>query len=529
MREKRPENEVSLIIYGFKKLGEEHFAEEFFQMLQDANKAYIPDKIGMSEPIKTPFSLEQAKIMWVESERFYSSFGNIMLKGKKFRGDIIWQNDNSNIIGLHISRELAIKNNGTERLTDLAKKLFLWANGAWGYVNHSSNSMYTPGLSFRTCIGGIPWMALFGPPYVEMFGREVIETAPCKVEEFAENCFMLLTSDEPMPLTCELQETQARVKKHLGEDAFCRYDHPTRLTIEDMKAGKGRTSTEGYRSPDLSAYIKDTMKKEDAELIVDAVEDEMITKSQRTGIRKEFMAFVRKNNPEVEVVTEKNDSIVLKVEGKEIECFFDNLYKVCENTDSLEEREQIYEHFLRTLPKNKEEISLKTHGASIMPRLAPVSILDELAKLGAIPHRPFADTGLIITYVIDFPEKVMYLTNKHLAQLDIDEDSLHSLAMTNIEKTFPVEAVINVLDQKAAYTVKIMDSHDAARVLLIPKYLLKGTEVVALIPDRNTLVIASVPADGNWSKLKKLAQAASGRPLFTNPLLVSKNGFTTIQ
>jgi hypothetical protein len=42
-----------------------------------------------------------------------------------------------------------------------------------------------------------------------------------------------------------------------------------------------------------------------------------------------------------------------------------------------------------------------------MPRLAPRTILAELRKLGEIPHRPFADTGLIITYVIDYPNSVV--------------------------------------------------------------------------------------------------------------------------
>lgn len=274
MNFKKPDD-VDLTIYGFRTFGEERFAEEFFEMLQDANPAYLPHKIGMYEPIRTPFSMEEAKKMWVESENVKKFYGGIMMKGRKTYASISWKNDNSNIIGLDISRNLVIKNNGTGKFVGLAKKLFIWANGVYGHVCHSSNIIYTPGLNFRTCLGGIGWMTLFGPPYVEMFGKEVLQSAPCKVEEFAENYFMLLTSDEPTEKNPELLEIQEKVKKHLGEDVFCRKEpHKTNLTMEDIIAGKNRPSTEGYRSPDLSAYIKDVGKKDEDEGIVVKINDD---------------------------------------------------------------------------------------------------------------------------------------------------------------------------------------------------------------------------------------------------------------
>ncbi|ACV61777.1 hypothetical protein Dtox_0880 [Desulfofarcimen acetoxidans DSM 771] len=203
-----------------------------------------------------------------------------MLKGRKIYGDISWNNDNSNIIGLDMSRDLVIKNNGTKKFIELAKKLFLWSNGVYGYACHISNLIYTPGLDYKTCLGHITWMTLYGPPHVEMFGKEVIQTAPCKVEEFAKDHFMLLTSDEPMEKNPEMLEIQERVKKHLGEDAFCR-EEPSRkepLTMEDLIAGRNRPSTEGYRSPDLSSYTTDSGKKdEDKGLVVKINDDGTMT------------------------------------------------------------------------------------------------------------------------------------------------------------------------------------------------------------------------------------------------------------
>jgi uncharacterized protein YtpQ (UPF0354 family) len=163
-----------------------------------------------------------------------------------------------------------------------------------------------------------------------------------------------------------------------------------------------------------------------------------------------------------------------------------------------------------------------------MPREAPRSFLDELAKVDGAPYRSFADTGLIITYVLDFPGSVIYITNKQLAELGCDEVALYELAITNLEKTFSAQAVTSVLEKQSISMVKSMDSHDAARVLLLPKFVPEGAEIVALIPDRDTLALVPVPADGNWDKIKRLAHITAGRPLFNKPLLVNRNGFKII-
>jgi hypothetical protein len=220
----------------------------------------------------------------VGSEKVKKFYGGIMFKGRKTRGYISWNNDNTNIIGLVMSRDLVIGNNGAKKFIDLAKKLFVWSNGVYGHACHSSNIVSTPGHTFRTCLGHISWITLYGPPYVEMFGKEVVQNAPCYVEEFDKDRFILLTSDEPMEINSEMLEIQENVKKHLGEDDFCRKEPPrkTPLTMEYLIAGRNRPSKEGYRSPDLSAYIKDSGKKDDDEGLVVRINDDGTMKTYKT-------------------------------------------------------------------------------------------------------------------------------------------------------------------------------------------------------------------------------------------------------
>ena len=72
--------------------------------------------------------------------------------------------------------------------------------------------------------------------------------------------------------------------------------------------------------------------------------------------------------------------------------------------------------------------------------------------------------------------------------------------------------------------VKSCDSFDAARLLLVPGYLDAGESLVALIPDRDTLVLTAPPDDGDWDGLRKLARAADGDPLWAEPLIVTSAG-----
>jgi hypothetical protein len=272
---KKPDK-IHLLIHGYKSLGKKSLAEEFLQILKDAGEIYLPSKIGMYEPIKTPYSVEDTIKLWVESEKEMNYGGSVMMTGSnQLSWSIDWKLDGSNSVSLWIATKSAIAKKGTEHLVALAKQLFIWANGVYGYGCHISQIHYTPGLNYRICLGGLSWMALFGDPYVKMFGKDVILTAPCKVEEFAENRFMLLTSDEPIDETPELIAVQEKVKKHLGEEVFYREEPPrqTPLTMEDLLAGKNKPSKEGYRSPDLSAYIKDSGITKDEGLIAKVNDD----------------------------------------------------------------------------------------------------------------------------------------------------------------------------------------------------------------------------------------------------------------
>ena len=276
------EDNVCFLIRGFRCLGEDKLAQEFFEILEEAGEEYKPTKLGVGEPLRISYSMENAKNIWMKSA-INQQYGGILFKGESMFGSIGWNTPNtSNDIWLEIASDLLATHLEVQKFITLLKKLFIFFNGVYGNAHHSSNSIYSSGLDYRTCLPGITWMNIFGKPYVKLFGRDVIETAPCEVDEFAENCFMLLTADRPVRANPDLFKIQDKVKNHLGIDAFDRKDPPKAvLTMEDLQAGRDRPSNEGYRSPDLTEYFKDTGKVKEGGVVA-VVNDDGTMKTYRT-------------------------------------------------------------------------------------------------------------------------------------------------------------------------------------------------------------------------------------------------------
>jgi hypothetical protein len=77
--------------------------------------------------------------------------------------------------------------------------------------------------------------------------------------------------------------------------------------------------------------------------------------------------------------------------------------------------------------------------------------------------------------------------------------------------------------------IKMMDSFDAARLLIVPEQLREGEELIALIPDRDTLTLVAVPKDGDWGPLRKLARVPDSEHLLLDrPVRVRRGGFEAV-
>jgi hypothetical protein len=259
-------DELRLLIRGFRKLQDKKNALEFFRIFQSVSEELVPRQIGVGGKKCHLFDEYIAQQIWIEAEDSYkkyigvSGWGSVNYKGKRprlFNGDIGWEHTGFNNIAVSISIKYLKSNIGYKNFLKLVKKLFIWCNGFYGYCSHPSQSEihYTPRMIYETCIGGISWLTFFGAPYVKMFGKETLKTVPCIVEEFNEDQFLLLTSEEPIEATPELLALQERVRKHLGEDAFFRHAEEAKRA----EMGYNAPDETGYRAPDFAKWYGTTL------------------------------------------------------------------------------------------------------------------------------------------------------------------------------------------------------------------------------------------------------------------------------
>lgn len=257
----------------------------------------------------------------------------------------------------------------------------------------------------------------------------------------------------------------------------------------------------------------------------------------RTGIRDQFLAFLAEQHPEIEIGEITSESVMVTTpEGGEGTFFFDRLYQNSTDveTDDEEGLRELFGRFAGMILEGQDALSVDAERDRdrVFPRIVRREWALEAAKqVGSdpLPSLPLGPEGLDVVFVLDNENSVAYLQTEQLTDLGISPEEALDLAIENLGKSFKAEAIRPILEEGAMSVVKSEDTYDAARLLLIPGALREGESIAALIPDRDTLVLTPVPAEGDWASLANLAKSPDGDPLWTEPLLVTPAGFATVE
>jgi len=250
----------------------------------------------------------------------------------------------------------------------------------------------------------------------------------------------------------------------------------------------------------------------------------------RALLVKDFLAHLKNAGVSYTVVKQTNDTLELKVPGDQTQLALENLEAHIAQAMSLgltaaEAKRSVFDKYastLKSMAARGTPLQLDTDGKRIRPRLVSPAYIGQFP---AILHEPLRNTGLEMAYVLDSKDSVRFLNAEDLQQLGLDTASLHALALANLAPTLSRKEIRRALSGKELVTIKFMDSFDAARLLLVPEALEAGEALAAIVPDRDTLLLAPVPADGNWAPLNKLARVADGAPLLDRALKVTRAGF----
>jgi uncharacterized protein YtpQ (UPF0354 family) len=154
--------------------------------------------------------------------------------------------------------------------------------------------------------------------------------------------------------------------------------------------------------------------------------------------------------------------------------------------------------------------------------------LVELQENGRVPAIPLENTNLSVVFVRDSKDAVAYILEENLVELGIDLPALRQRAADNLKKKTPDNFVRATLDKRTLAVFKSGDTFDAARLLLVPDQLGEGEDIVAIVPDRDTLVLVPMPEPSALAGLHKMASAVAGPPLCNQPIRVTQSGFELI-
>jgi len=247
----------------------------------------------------------------------------------------------------------------------------------------------------------------------------------------------------------------------------------------------------------------------------------------RRGARRDFLALLRERHPGIEVLGESEEAVRLRLDTGEGTLYLDKLYAIVAAAPREGRRDAMLEFMSALLSRRADAagpLNLEAHGHRLMPRLLPEAALAQMGA--ATPHTPSGIPGLATLYVLDSEKSVMYLTAEHLKELGLSLPALHERALANLRGTFGRSAVRRTVEEGSVNVVRLGDAFDATRVLLVPGCLGQGEALAAVIPDRDTLLLAPVPGDGDWSGLRKLARSP-GMPqvVLDRPLRVTRDGF----
>ncbi len=256
----------------------------------------------------------------------------------------------------------------------------------------------------------------------------------------------------------------------------------------------------------------------------------LMLKSYRRSVRNRLVLFIRKNFPEVDIVSVHSHHLMIRLgQGEPGRMNLHNLFDRATDAKTPEDEQALFKKFaggiIENLKRASRPMSLEEDGDFLLPRLVNAADFASLSGQVKMPCQPLAGTSLAVVYVRDSDDAVSYLSEAMLVELGLDVPALHQRALANLRKKSSPNFVRQAVEGHTLALFKLGDTFDAARLLLIPEQLKEGEAIAAIVSDRDTLAVAPLPPDGDWSGLTKLAKTTDGSPLLNRPLKATGHGF----
>lgn len=202
--------------------------------------------------------------------------------------------------------------------------------------------------------------------------------------------------------------------------------------------------------------------------------------------------------PEVEIVGIGELTLNLRVRGREVVGDLESFYNAyLASPERIDEVWLSLTEALLDQPVDRSEDDLDRLLDRVMPMLKPLALLSELRaqNLPLVVYRPLV-ADLMVTYVIDEGQSVVYLNEDHLSRWGVTEPTLYWQALQNLRAKpwKPYPGMIGA-GKGALLILNGTDGYDATRLLLPELFAdfvarMPGTTVFG-VPNRDFLIAFS--------------------------------------
>ncbi len=250
-------------------------------------------------------------------------------------------------------------------------------------------------------------------------------------------------------------------------------------------------------------------------------------------IRDEFVEYLRAHFAQYTITEIHPESLRIDRPGLgDHQLFLRSLFAAIEEFEgesNLEQRHEVFAKFAESLSSGEKLLSMTCDDRlqNVMPRLMhrlQIEGMEKQVQIG-IPNIPIENTPLCVAFVIDMPQSVAFVNHEILKELEVDIDELYKAAVEHLDDE-KFGGVIRSLEPDTLGAIKTGDSYDAARALLIPKYLSEGESLVIAVPDRDSLMLLRSHSPKRFDLMSRVAKFPGGdRLLYDQAIEVTANGF----
>lgn len=200
--------------------------------------------------------------------------------------------------------------------------------------------------------------------------------------------------------------------------------------------------------------------------------------------------------PEIEIISRSERDLELEVRGLPIRAELGNFYAAYAQNPALIDTvvQNFIEAALGFVP-NRAESDYDSLADRIFPMLKPAGILATVAerKVPMLAWQQFL-ADLIVTYVIDEPQSVVFVNEDHLERWGVAQADLHAQALANLRRRTLEERDYTVAGEgeQRLFIWNTNDGYDATRLLLadvLARWQREvGGQIVVGIPNRDFLI-----------------------------------------